>query len=427
MTKQHSSIYRQEAIDALYMQKYSKVFMLPTVRHFGLFISVLIMMALVLVYLSTQAFFETVNVKGWVNTTTTSVDVRSQEAAGIVSKMFVSNGSAVSIGQPIATISRAQGEVLGKEKIAEKRKYILQVESNRLAIFTQNTINLETEAKGLAKRLLQLEKQKDELSFHQTKHKQQLVLSKQRWGAVTTLAEKGVVSFVDVEQSELQMLTLYQQDFDLFMQMQSLQTSQANISEQVLKNSYQQTQVQHEMKLLNIQTQQELASLLSDTEFTVNAPRTGLIDNLQINEGESVSFNQVLTQITPPEPDYYIQLAIPSHQVAFLQEDQQVMITIDGFAYQKYGSLPGVIRHISEQVISPKDIDGLLIPAEQAVYLVDIDIDYIASIPSIDDIVLRSGMTVSASIYKQESTILEWLLAPLLKIARTKFTTAKAK
>lgn len=426
MDKQHSSIYRQEAIDAQYMHKYSKVFMLPKVSHFGLFVGVLILMAMALVYISTQAFFETVNVKGWVNTTTTSVDVRSQEAAGVVSKVLVSNGSAVSIGEPIAIISRSHGEVLGKEKIAEKRQYILQAESNRLSIFQQSTINLETEAESLAKHLLQLEKQKDALSNHQIKHKQQLMLSKKRWGSVKALALQGALSIVDVEQSELQMLALYQQDFDLFMQMQSLQTSQANIGEQVLKNSHQQAQLQHEMNLLNIQTQQELASLLSDTEFTVNAPRTGLIDNLQIDEGESVSFNQVLTQIAPPQPAYYIQLAIPSHQVAFLQEEQQVIITVDGFAYQKYGSLPGVIKHISEQVISSKDIDGLLVPAEQAVYLVDIDIDYIPPTSSIDDIALRSGMTVSASIYKQESTILEWLLAPLLKIARPKFNRVKA-
>jgi multidrug resistance efflux pump len=302
----------------------------------------------------------------------------------------------------------------------------LQAESNRLSIFQQSTINLETEAESLAKHLLQLEKQKDALSNHQIKHKQQLMLSKKRWGSVKALALQGALSILDVEQSELQMLALYQQDFDLFMQMQSLQTSQANIGEQVLKNSHQQAQLQHEMNLLNIQTQQELASLLSDTEFTVNAPRTGLIDNLQIDEGESVSFNQVLTQIAPPQPAYYIQLAIPSHQVAFLQEEQQVIITVDGFAYQKYGSLPGVIKHISEQVISSKDIDGLLVPAEQAVYLVDIDIDYIPPTSSIDDIALRSGMTVSASIYKQESTILEWLLAPLLKIARPKFNRVKA-
>jgi multidrug resistance efflux pump len=426
MDKQHSSIYRQEAIDAQYMHKYSKVFMLPKVSHFGLFVGVLILMAMALVYISTQAFFETVNVKGWVNTTTTSVDVRSQEAAGVVSKVLVSNGSAVSIGEPIAIISRSHGEVLGKEKIAEKRQYILQAESNRLSIFQQSTINLETEAESLAKHLLQLEKQKDALSNHQIKHKQQLMLSKKRWGSVKALALQGALSILDVEQSELQMLALYQQDFDLFMQMQSLQTSQANIGEQVLKNSHQQAQLQHEMNLLNIQTQQELASLLSDTEFTVNAPRTGLIDNLQIDEGESVSFNQVLTQIAPPQPAYYIQLAIPSHQVAFLQEEQQVIITVDGFAYQKYGSLPGVIKHISEQVISSKDIDGLLVPAEQAVYLVDIDIDYIPPTSSIDDIALRSGMTVSASIYKQESTILEWLLAPLLKIARPKFNRVKA-
>ena len=426
-TQQHSSMYRQEAIDAHYMHKYSKVFMLPKISHLGLFFSVLILMAIVLVYISTQAFFETVNVKGWVSTAASRVDVRSQEAAGIVSEVFVSNGTEVSPGQPIARIGRAQGEVLGKEQIAEQRKYILQAASNRQSIFEQSAETLEVQAQGLAKRVLQSEKQIHALNYHQAKHKQQLVLSKQRWEAVKTLAEKGAASIIQVEQSELQMLSLHQQDFELFMQMQSLQTSQDNNHEQALKNRQQGSQIQHEINLLTIQTQQELAKLLSDTEFTVNAPRSGLIDNLQIAEGESVLFNQVLTQIAPLAPAYYIQLAIPSHQVAFLQKDQKVLIRVDGFAYQKYGSLPGVIRHISQQVISPKDIDGLLIPTDQSVYLVDIDIDYVTSTSSINKITLRSGMTVSASINKQESTILEWLLAPILKIALPKFKNAEAQ
>lgn len=420
---QHSSMYRQAAIDAHYMHKYGKVCIVPQIGHFGLFFSILMLVIVAMIYISTQPYFDTINVTGWVKTTSANVEVRSQETAGIVTNVFVTNGTEVSAGQAIATISRSQGEMLGKTGIKVRRKHILQSQSNRLAIHEQNTASLLIEANGLVDRILQSEKQIAALIRHQQAHKLQLTISQQRWESVKNLAIKGTVSIAQVEQSELQMLTLHQQDFELFMQLQSLQTSHANFAEQTLKNKQQQTQIQHEINLLNIETEKALESLQNDTQFTVNAPKKGLVDNLQIDEGESVSFNQLLTQIAPIKPMFYIQLAIPSQQVAFMKKHQQVQVTIDGFAYQKYGSLPGVISHISEQVISANNVDGLLLAANQAVYLVDIDIDYNQPISALNDIVLRSGMTVSASINKQESTILAWLLAPLLNAISPKFTS----
>lgn len=424
---QHSSMYRQAAIDAHYMHKYGKVCMLPKIGHFGLFVSILMLVIAALVYICTQPYFDTVNVNGWVSTTSSNVSVRSQENAGIVADVFVSNGNEVTAGQAIATIRRSQGQVLGTKGIDAKRTHILQTQSNRLAILEKKNTHLFVEAQGLVDRYLQSEKQIDEIIRHQQAHKHQLYISKKRWGSIKKLAEKGTVSAMQVEQSELQMLSLHQQDFELFMQFQSLQTTHAKIGEQTLKNKQQQSQLRHEINLLNIKTQQALEALLNETQFTVHAPRTGYIDNLQIDKGKSVSFNQVLTQIAPIAPAYYIQLAIPSHQVAFLQKDQQVLVTVDGFAYQKYGSLPGVVTHISEQVISPNDVDGLLVAANQAVYLVDIDIEYTKPSSTLDKIALRSGMTVSASINKQESTILEWLLAPLLKLTLPTFISQEAE
>jgi multidrug resistance efflux pump len=424
---QQTSMYRLAAIDAHYMHKYGKVCMLPNIGHFGLFVSIAMLVTLALGYISTQPFFDTVNVAGWVSTTTASIEVRSQEAAGIVDLVFVANGTAISAGQPIATISRSQGEVLGKKGIDTKRIHILQTQANHLAILEQNTEGLLVEAQRLIDRHLQSTKQIEELILHQQAHKNQLSISKQRWLSVKKLAQKGTLTAPQLEQSELQMLTLHQQDFELFMKLQSLQTSQANIGEQIFKNKQQQSQMQHERNLLNIQAQQDLDSLLSDTQYTVNAPSAGIVDNLQIETGKSVSFNQVLTQIAPLKSSFYIQLAIPSHQVAFLQKNQQVRIKVDGFAYQKYGSLLGIVTHISEQVISPSDVDGMSTGSNLPVYLVNVDIEYKQANSTIDDIALRSGMTVSASINKQESTILEWLLAPLLEAILPKFTSQEGQ
>lgn len=423
---QHSSMYRQAAIDSHYMHKYGKVCMLPKVAHFNLFAIIFSVMLMGILFISTQPFFDTVNLNGWVSTTSSNIEVRSQEAAGIVERVYVINGTEVVTGQAIATVNRSQGAVLGPNGIETKQKHITQTQSNRVSIFNQNIANLKVEAKGLEDRYQQTGKQLEALKLHQQTHKHQLTISKKRWQAIKNLAAKGTVTIQQVEQSELQMLTLHQQDFELFMQQQSLQTSLAKIVEQSFKNKQQQSQIQNEKNLAEITSQQELDNLHNDTQFTVYAPNNGVIDNLQVDIGDSVSFNQVLTQIAPVIPNFYVQLAIPSHQVAFLQKDQQVQIKIDGYAYQKYGSLAGIVEHISEQVISPKDISGLSIAANQPVYLVDIKLKDKRQHPINREINLRSGMTVSTSINKQESTILEWFLEPLFDLFRPSFTSEEA-
>jgi len=416
------SMFRQDAIDASFLQQYGGVCMLPKLSQVMLSICSLTLLIAIVIYLSTQSFFETINVTGWINTKTPNIEVRSQESAGIVKQVLVSNGSLVEAGETIAIIARSMGQALGDVGVEAKRTLILQEQSNRLAILQQNSASAVLSLQGLVLRYAQTGEQLAKIEHHQHKHQIQLDTAKQRWQMVKNLVAQGLISLTQLEQSEIQMLSLHQQDFELFMRAQTIQTNHYDLHEQQLTNKQQQTQIDHEINLLNIQTQQQLDALLSDTQITVTAPSSGLVDNLQIDVGKSVSFDQVITQIAPVYPNYFVQLAIASHQVAFLQLDQQVQIKVDGFSYQKFGSLSGTVSHISEQVIAPQDIDGVTINTNQALYLVNVELDYTPPLSSIDSISLRSGMSISASINKQESTILNWLLKPLSDIARPEFT-----
>lgn len=424
-TPNPSSMFRQEAINASFMQQYGDVCMLPKFSQIMLFGVCALFIILTITYVSTQPFFETVNVSGWVSTKTPNIEARSQESAGIVKQLLVANGSHVAAGETIAVVARSAGNALGEAGISAKIALILQEQSNRLAILKQNSEQTMFASKGIEKRFLQSTLQLTKIEGHKGSHEAQLSIAKKRWQSVKELVGKGLVPVAQLEQSELQLLSLHQQDFELFMQGQSIQANHHDLAEQQLSNKQQLQQIEHEINLLNIQTQQQLAIVSNDTQITVTAPHSGIIDNLQIAVGKSVAFNQVITQIAPSQANYFVQLAIPSHQVAFLQNDQQVQIKVDGFAYQKFGSLQGVVSHISEQVIAPQDINGLTINANQALYLVSIDIDYVPPVLAGKSISLRSGMSISASINKQETTILRWLLAPLFDMKRPVFSATK--
>jgi membrane fusion protein len=395
--------------------------MFPKLTHVGLSLLSCFIAFASLYYISSQPFFETVNVKGWVNTKTPNINVRSNEASGIVQKLFVNNGSQVQVGETIAIISRSKGNVLGKDGILAQQGLILQEQSNKLTLLQHSKANLALESKAIAQRYARTAEQLAQIDKHQKKHKHQLKIAKKRWESVKALLGRGLVSLVQLEQSEVQMLSLHQQDFDLFMRSQTIQSTYNDLREQLFANKQQQQQIEYEIDLLNTQTQQQLDAFINDTQMNVSAPSSGIIDNLQIDVGKGIAFNQVIAQIAPLETDYFVQLAIPSHQVAFLQKDQEVQIKVEGFAYQRFGSLRGVVRHISEHLIAPQDIDGHVVNADQGLYLVDIDIDYNTPASTADDIILRSGMAISATVKKQETTILDWLMGPLLDIVKPAF------
>lgn len=176
---QDASMFRQAAIDASFMQQYGNVCMLPTFNQVALFCLPLILLVLIGVYISTQSFFETVNVTGWVNTKTPNIEVRSQESAGIVKQVLVANGSQVKAGDTIAVITRSLGQALGDKGIDAKRKLILQEQSNRLAILNQNSANAALALQGIDLRYIQSSEQITKIEDHKNKHQIQLDIAKQ--------------------------------------------------------------------------------------------------------------------------------------------------------------------------------------------------------------------------------------------------------
>ncbi len=407
-------MYRQAAIDAHFLHQYGQVSMMPKVSQVMLTLLLSAWVLTAIVFISTQPFHDTVEVKGWVETSIPNVAIRSQEQAGVIEQVFVENGDSVTAGQVIATIVRSQGDAMGSQGIARQQANIKDEHTQNLAILTEKRNAVVTEAHHLTKRIEATRQQLTILDEHLNSQTLQTQKTQSRWQALKEMAALGTISVSQLEQSELQILSLQQGKLDLFVQSQQLKSALLDLQQRQQSNENQQTQYAHEQQLLILQTEQKQNALSEQLAYTVRASASGVIDNLQAHVGKSVSFKQVLTQISPNNPSFFVRLAIPSYQAAFIQLGQQVQVKVDGFPYQQFGSLRGTVTQMANEIIMPADVQHYATPINQAVYLIDIGIDYQPATNTHKEISLRSGMTIQASIQKQQKTILEWLLAPLL-------------
>lgn len=409
-----TSIYRQEAVNAHFTQQYGQVLLLPRLNHRILFWCIICLVTVGLVFISTQPFYDTIEAKGWIDTNNANIDVRSKEAAGIIQSVYVDNGQAIKAGQAIAKVKRSRGDALGTNETSARRLRVQQEYEQQRQIQIQKERNLNNQFTNLLKRQKTLTTQLKELQSHRLQQTTQINIHKVRLVSLNSLLEKGLVSKLQVEQSETQLLNLKHTQFELFSQQQSIQIQLDDIAQAQHEIDVTKQQLQHELNLISIKSQSALSQLNEQIEYTVIAPVDGLVSNMQIQAGDSLQFNQIISQIAPANPQFIVQLAINAQQIGNVEVGQSIQLKIDGFPYQKFGSVPGTIIQIAEKVLLPKDIHQLAIALHQPVYLVRVALNSPSKNARLQHNQFRSGMTVQASIVQHESTILMWFLAPLV-------------
>ncbi|MFL9485013.1 HlyD family efflux transporter periplasmic adaptor subunit [Chitinophagaceae bacterium LWZ2-11] len=99
---------------------------------------------------------------------------------------------------------------------------------------------------------------------------------------------------------------------------------------------------------------QALNTLTSNTDdwkkkFLLTAPVAGLITwPTLLQVAEDVKNEQELFYVTPFITNYYGEVKVAQENFGKLQLNQQVLITLDGYPYQEYGKLTGIVNFISK-------------------------------------------------------------------------------
>ncbi len=145
------------------------------------------------------------------------------------------------------------------------------------------------------------------------------------------------------------------------------------------------------------------------TRTLVRSPVNGKVKQLMINtRGGVVRPGMDIVEIVPTQDALIIEAKIRPADIAFLREGQKAIVKFSAYDFAIYGSLDGVLTHISaDTIIDEQD--------KQSYYMVKVKTNktYLGS----DDkkLQIKVGMTANIDIVTGKKTVLDYILKPILR------------
>ncbi|MEO1938762.1 MAG: HlyD family type I secretion periplasmic adaptor subunit [Sulfurimonas sp.] len=141
----------------------------------------------------------------------------------------------------------------------------------------------------------------------------------------------------------------------------------------------------------------------------VRSPVNGTVNRLMVNTvGGVVKPGMDIVEIVPSQDNLLIEAKIRPADIAFLYPGQRAIVKFSAYDFAIYGSLEGVLTHISADTIVD-DID------KKSYYLVRIKTDrnYLGTPDK--KLKLIVGMTADVDIITGKKTVLDYILKPILR------------
>lgn len=335
--------------------------------------------------------------------------------SGIIAELMVQEGQLVKKNQPILRIISEKHGIEGfelnqslinqfqfqlnslKHQLSQQRiQNKLQVE-----VLNHNRINIE-------KKLIQLEIQYD-IFLERIKINNQIVEQ------ITTLADTGYISDLELKRQNDVLLSLKQQSSSIQSEKLTLRNQLEQIDNQRVQLPIEQqklmTQLDTQIKDIKVQ----LAKIKQQRLGELRAPVDGVVSGSLVKLGKSVTLNQNLISIVPVGSSMQAIIYVPTKAFGFIEIGQKTRIRYNAFPYEKFGIYKGTVTEISANVILPTetDIPGIISQPSYRV-IIDLDNDSISAYGK--EIPLRSGMKLDADIIIEERSLIHWLFDPVFSI-----------
>ncbi|MEQ1756633.1 MAG: HlyD family efflux transporter periplasmic adaptor subunit [Micropepsaceae bacterium] len=149
--------------------------------------------------------------------------------------------------------------------------------------------------------------------------------------------------------------------------------------------------------------------------YSLVAPISGRIANLNVRKGYAVDAAKPLMVIVPDGAALEAELFVPTSASAFIKNGQQVRLLYDAFPYQRFGSGTGSIVQMSQSSIAPGDAATPQVFGEP-VYVVRVALANTTVMAFGDKVSLKPGMTLKANVLLEERSIFAWIFEPLYAV-----------
>ncbi|PTP22718.1 HlyD family secretion protein [Vibrio splendidus] len=407
-------LFRNEAIDSKRNRIAGDVVLIQPTSIYLISITVFLLFALSLVFLTQSEYSRKEKVKGYLIPQKGLVKVFSVRE-GVLEAIYVQEGDYVEIGSPLVRIANSQNMITGVDLsdalIEELSKQIstLEVELDiGEKLFQDDSARLKQQISQLNQSLLSLSKAKNT-------NKRRLRVKEQQFLKNSKLYENNFISsaqFSIVQDEYLEIMAVNDQ---LDREVWVIQVDLSDLESQVKSLPERRVLTQASLKRQISELKARQYELENQQAFVKAAPESGVVTAIQPSLGSRINNQSPILSIIPDNSPLEIELLLPTSAAGFVQIGDVIQIRFDAFPYQKFGLAFGAITSIDKALILPSD-KVLPIKMEEATYRVRASIHnqeinaYGKSFP------LKVGMIADVDIMLEKRTLLEWILDPIYAI-----------
>lgn len=411
-----NSLFREQVTERRRQRLYGDVVLSDSRISSRLVIAIGVISVSLIVWATTATYSRTEGVPGVVMTSEPSAKVFALRT-GVVERVFVSEGSVVRRGQPLAFI--------GVDVRDEDRRGAAK---ESLTALTDQTDSVKAQMQA-AHGALSSEREKLSASL-QTNAGEQVTLREQsaiqaaiirskeeELRRIAPVAAKGFISQMDMDQRRQSLLAERQRAEQLKQQLVQLATRRNETAAQLRRLPLEELRQNAELQgeLGSLVQQRSRASV--DVGYTILSPVDGRVTALQASPGRSVDPRVPLLSVLPHRLNFQVQLYAPSKAVGFIRVGQRVRISYDAFPYKQFGTFAGTIASISRTAYAPGEIDVPL-KIEEPVYLLRVRLAN-ETVPAFNSpLPLQSGMTLQGTVILERRSFVDWLLQPLNSVRK---------
>ena len=331
-----------------------------------------------------------------------------------IRQVHVRTGQYVNAGDPLVTVSLAQGRGGIGSQLGELARQDAEL-ARQLELSSQlgsaETQALDRQRASLTAAVASLERQRSFASG-------QIGLAEAAVRRAARLAAEGAGSQRQVEENRAAVLARRAEVESINERIINQQETLRAIDAQILQRRIAASQSGSQVAAQRAALAEQRAALVRTDQLTLTAPVAGEVGDVSVQVGQRARPETSLVTIVPRGSKIEVWLYAPSRAIGFVRIGQEVRLQFDAFPYQKYGAGKGTVTAVSRVPIEASAIDPAL-EVREPVFRIRVRIDEVAPRVSGAESRLRPGMTLTANLVLERRRLWEVLFNPIAAALRT--------
>lgn len=404
--KARTLLFRAEASQARYRLQ-GNVSLAPPVRWQVLGIFLVVTVLLAIAFLSVFTYGRHVTATGEIAGNQGVVTV-SPPRLGTLTRILVREGEAVRAGQPLAQIGF--DTVAGEGSLERRRAIALDEEASALAakgVADHAVADAKIAAlrSGMEGRQVEL----GELAMQTSEQRRLVSLAQEDLDRTRGVAERGFVSRREIGLREQSLVERRQALAQLQREHATLMAEQAKATAEVRLERAGVAAARADAARARGQLAGASAADTMQRGMVIVAPVSGRVTGVVAMPGEVAGPGKAMLSIVPAQTRLVARLAIPPAGVGFVQPGQPVMLSIDAFPRETFGTVRARIAYVTAATVPGRNDSAPTFLAEAVIERPSIAA-YGAQQP------LLPGMGLSAVVTTRRLSLMRWLLDPLYAV-----------